>query len=226
MLTTRRWCTRNQGEADWHTQPLHAELELRVHDHAGLGCLELSTGQQNLGRWRFTMQHHVTAVRLVEQFEQHLQVLRTGVASITEPPPLCERCHAPLPPDSDDCPACEREAEAHPSTWVLLRLWRFAHPYRGQLLAGFLLTLASTGATLVPPYLTMALGAGSVTPMQMATGYAVFANGGYRVSPTLITRVGAAARITRVALGCSGGTGSKAKVSRGPPSPRPMTSPC
>ncbi|MGV3727437.1 penicillin-binding protein 1A [Hydrogenophaga sp.] len=40
-----------------------------------------------------------------------------------------------------------------------------------------------------PPYLTMALGAGSVTPMQMATGYSVFANGGYRISPTLITRV-------------------------------------
>ena len=32
-----------------------------------------------------------------------------------------------------------------------------------------------------PAYLTMALGAGSVTPMQMAEGYAVFANGGYRV---------------------------------------------
>lgn len=40
-----------------------------------------------------------------------------------------------------------------------------------------------------PPYLTMALGAGSVTPMQMATGYGVFANGGYRISPLLITRV-------------------------------------
>jgi penicillin-binding protein 1A len=40
-----------------------------------------------------------------------------------------------------------------------------------------------------PPYLTMALGAGSVTPMQMATGYSVFANGGYRISPILITRV-------------------------------------
>ena len=40
-----------------------------------------------------------------------------------------------------------------------------------------------------PPYLTMALGAGSVTPLQMAAGYAVFANGGYRLSPTLITRV-------------------------------------
>jgi penicillin-binding protein 1A len=40
-----------------------------------------------------------------------------------------------------------------------------------------------------PPYLTMALGAGSVTPMQMALGYSVFANGGYRVNPWLITRI-------------------------------------
>jgi penicillin-binding protein 1A len=39
-----------------------------------------------------------------------------------------------------------------------------------------------------PPYLTMALGAGSVTPMQMATAYSVFANGGYRVNPWLIAK--------------------------------------
>jgi penicillin-binding protein 1A len=40
-----------------------------------------------------------------------------------------------------------------------------------------------------PAYLTMALGAGSVTPMQMATAYSVFANGGYRVQPMLIQRI-------------------------------------
>jgi penicillin-binding protein 1A len=40
-----------------------------------------------------------------------------------------------------------------------------------------------------PPYLTMALGAGSVTVMQMATAYSVFANGGYRVNPWLIRKV-------------------------------------
>ena len=40
-----------------------------------------------------------------------------------------------------------------------------------------------------PAYLTMALGAGSVTPMQMATAYSVFANGGYRLQPVLIQRV-------------------------------------
>lgn len=40
-----------------------------------------------------------------------------------------------------------------------------------------------------PPYLTMALGAGSVTPWEMATAYSVFANGGYRVKPNLITKI-------------------------------------
>jgi penicillin-binding protein 1A len=40
-----------------------------------------------------------------------------------------------------------------------------------------------------PPYLTMALGAGSVTPMQMAAAYAVFANGGFRVDPYFIDRI-------------------------------------
>ncbi|VCU69218.1 Penicillin-binding protein 1A [Pigmentiphaga humi] len=40
-----------------------------------------------------------------------------------------------------------------------------------------------------PAYLTMALGAGSVTPLQMAGAYSVFANGGYRVTPYLIDKV-------------------------------------
>jgi penicillin-binding protein 1A len=40
-----------------------------------------------------------------------------------------------------------------------------------------------------PPYLTMALGAGSVTPWQMARGYAVFANGGYRIEPYVVQRI-------------------------------------
>jgi penicillin-binding protein 1A len=40
-----------------------------------------------------------------------------------------------------------------------------------------------------PAYLTMALGAGSVTPLQMAGAYSVFANGGYRVKPWFIARI-------------------------------------
>jgi len=40
-----------------------------------------------------------------------------------------------------------------------------------------------------PAYLTMALGAGSVTPLQMVSAYSVFANGGYRTNPWLVTRI-------------------------------------
>jgi penicillin-binding protein 1A len=40
-----------------------------------------------------------------------------------------------------------------------------------------------------PAYLPMALGAGSVTPIQMAVGYAAFANGGFRITPYFIKRV-------------------------------------
>jgi penicillin-binding protein 1A len=40
-----------------------------------------------------------------------------------------------------------------------------------------------------PPYLTLALGAGVVTPLQMARAYAVFANGGYLVQPYFIQRI-------------------------------------
>ena len=40
-----------------------------------------------------------------------------------------------------------------------------------------------------PPYLTMALGAGSVTPWQMVTAYSVFANGGYRIQPYIVSEI-------------------------------------
>jgi len=40
-----------------------------------------------------------------------------------------------------------------------------------------------------PPYLTMALGAGSVTPWQMVNAYAIFANGGYRIQPYIVREI-------------------------------------
>ncbi|QWT47617.1 penicillin-binding protein 1A [Azospira inquinata] len=40
-----------------------------------------------------------------------------------------------------------------------------------------------------PPYLTMALGAGSVTPWQMVTAYTVFASGGYKLQPYVVKNI-------------------------------------
>ncbi len=44
-------------------------------------------------------------------------------------------------------------------------------------------------AERTPPYLTMALGAGTVTPLELATGFSVFANGGYKVNPYIIAMI-------------------------------------
>jgi penicillin-binding protein 1A len=40
-----------------------------------------------------------------------------------------------------------------------------------------------------PPFLTLALGAGAVTPWQQLAAYSVFANGGYRIAPFLIKQI-------------------------------------
>jgi ATP-binding cassette subfamily B protein len=69
----------------------------------------------------------------------------------------CPSCKAPLEPDQDECPICTKVIHTPPSTWTLFRLWRFAKPYKSQLLAGLVLTLLGTAASLVPPYLTMPL---------------------------------------------------------------------
>jgi ATP-binding cassette subfamily B protein len=74
----------------------------------------------------------VQAIRFARRFEQVMEALVTGQAAEGEDPTRCPSCHAPLPPDSDECPICTRELNTPPSTWVLLRLWRFARPYQGS----------------------------------------------------------------------------------------------
>lgn len=141
------------GSPQVHSWPLAAGLELRHSDHAGVGQLELHDGRQRLAHWRFTLGADPQALRLLRQFERR----GNQDPADEDEGSTCPTCHAPLPADSETCSVCFRELHTPPSTWVLLRLWRFAHPYRMQLLLGFVLTLASTAATLVPPYLTIPL---------------------------------------------------------------------
>lgn len=138
--------------------PLRPDLELRMSDHAGVGTLELHDGQQRLALWRFTLQHQAQALRLQLRFAALCAALGTDqwhAVRTPTPTPCCPDCGQTLPPDSDECPACARQPQEKSSTWVLLRVGRFARPYKGQLLLGLMLTLLGTAATLVPPYLTM-----------------------------------------------------------------------
>ena len=157
VLSNRRLLVRLPGSTQWDAWPLTPQLRLRHGDHAGVGQLELFDADARLLHCRFTLDQNVAALRLVTLFERQITSLASGQPPTDDDDALCPICKAPLPPDEDECPVCARELHTPPSTWTLLRLWRFAKPYKGQLLAGFLLTLASTGATLVPPYLTMPL---------------------------------------------------------------------
>ena len=156
VVTSRRLLACDPGASVWKDWPLAPGLALKLQDHGGVGTLELHNPQERVAFWRFTLGHHPQALRLVQRFEQQVE-RGAGQAATEEEEPACPACHTPLPPDTDECPACARAQAPQTSTWVLLRLWRFARPYRKQLAAGFALTMASTAATLVPPYLTIPL---------------------------------------------------------------------
>lgn len=84
-----------------------------------------------------------------------------------------------------DGPMSMRRALAKSKNMVSIRILQAITPQYAQ---GWV-TRFGFDADKHPAFLTMALGAGSVTPLQMATAYSVFANGGYRVNPFLISRI-------------------------------------
>ncbi len=132
-------------------------LKLEYRDHAGIGKIELFEQGKRIAYWFLTLENNTAALRFVKQFAQQINSLMTGQAISIESTEPCPKCQFPMTADQDECPQCSRTLDAPPSTWTLFRLWRFAKPYQWQLLAGFLLMLASTAATLVPPYLTIPL---------------------------------------------------------------------
>ena len=156
-LTDSRLMSWNADADEWQSWAFQPGMQLRHRDQAGVASLDLVNASAKLAGWRFTLSQDPAAHNLSDRFHAQLECVLAGREPAPPEPLTCPTCDAPLPPGTDECPTCAREIHTPPSTWTLLRLWRFAKPYKGQLLAGFLLTLASTAATLVPPYLTMPL---------------------------------------------------------------------
>ncbi|WP_371323177.1 ABC transporter ATP-binding protein [Dechloromonas sp. ZY10] len=166
VLTERRLLARAGGELEWKSWPLAAGQRLEHHDHAGVGLLELVNEQGRVATWRYTLARNLAALRVIAEFDLHRDSQVSGQPVQRPDDSNCPKCKAPIPPGEDECPICNRESTVAPSTWTLFRLWRFARPYRWQLFMGFILTLASTAAQLVPPYLTMPLMDNVLIPFQ------------------------------------------------------------
>lgn len=170
VITNRRILASKESDRIWREWAYREGLTLIRYDHSGVGSLELLDADSLLARWRYTLGGDIAARRLIEHFTRQLGYQLTGVPLPLPSETLCPKCQrvldAPLLPGQEECASCSSEVHAPPSTWTLFRLWRFARPYKGRLLAGFLLTLGSTAATLVPPYLTMPLMDNVLIPYQ------------------------------------------------------------
>ena len=171
VVVTNKCLRVKAGEsATWQEWNYRPGLTLVRSDHAGVGSLEFFDENSLLARWRYTLGRDAAVSRLIDNFRAQLHYHLSGELRPLPIQILCPKCHrildAPLAPEQEECDTCRREVHAPPSTWTLLRLWRFAKPYKWKLLVGFLLTLGSTGAAMVPPYLTMPLMDNVLIPYQ------------------------------------------------------------
>jgi ATP-binding cassette subfamily B protein len=115
-----------------------------------------------LAYWRYTAGRSSTAERMVLR----LATLRAEQSGAPAPvDSVCPSCGGPIRPEDGQCPACAAGPRAA-SVSVLFRLISFARPHFPLLLLGSVLTTAATAASLLPPYLTMFLIDGVLTPHQ------------------------------------------------------------
>ncbi|WP_228531153.1 MULTISPECIES: ABC transporter ATP-binding protein [Myxococcaceae] len=117
---------------------------LTCEDRGGVGLLGVLGHARRLATFSYTIAQARRAAAFVRDFEAR------GGPSAEAPVEGAEAAEAPETP----------EAVAHeqaPRVGTLLRLLRFARPHAAHLLLGVMLTLATTAAGLVPPYLTMPL---------------------------------------------------------------------
>ncbi|MFZ4527563.1 MAG: ABC transporter ATP-binding protein [Undibacterium curvum] len=166
VVTDQAILSRPAGETEWKRWAFEPGLQLKHHDHAGVGHLQLTNQQGLLASWRFTLGQNLHAIRLLDHFKEQLDSFVTGQAVQRAEQNTCPSCKAVLEADQEECPVCTKVIYTPPSTWTLLRLWRFARPYRLQLFIGFTLMLLGTAAHMIPRYLTKPLTDEVLIPFQ------------------------------------------------------------
>jgi ATP-binding cassette subfamily B protein len=166
FLTPSRLVSRESLAHGWTVFPITTTQLLQHRDHAGVGTIELFEGALRLSVWRHTLGMSPAVGRLIELFTQLQQKLADPLHTQQSTTASCPTCGTPFALDQDECAVCDTEQAEPSDTWALLRLARFARPYKLPLIVGFILTLLSTAATLVPPYLTMPLMDDILIPFQ------------------------------------------------------------
>lgn len=155
----------SRGPVEWLSWPLEAGLELKMRERAGVGAVELIAGATRLAMWSYTLKETQTASAFVAIFERRQKNgssadgrLQNGESSGADSGN--EGGEEPLTPWTT-----RRKSMRAP----LLRLLTFARPHLAAVLLGLVLTVATTGVGLIPPYLTMPLVDNVLVPFQTRT---------------------------------------------------------
>lgn len=159
----------NQTNArPWRTWRLKDIADLRAREAAGLGALELLGRTALESTWRYTAARSTTATQFVQAF-QRLAIAaaqkKSSPQNAAQATTICPSCGAILEPPQTICEACTPSA-APPPVRSLWRLGRFARSRAPLIALGFVLTLTSTAAGLVLPYITMLLLNNVLVPRQ------------------------------------------------------------
>ncbi len=174
------------GEKSW---PLSAELSIQSKEKGGAGALELVDANGLLAQWRFTPARTKAAHHFVDRLKQ----FRSGSLSdgdLSESSEvLCPSCGSPIKGDQGLCETCIALPGTRPGR-SLLRLLRFARKRGAMSFLGLVLTVGSTSAGMVPPYLTKPILDKVLVPYQNGQEAA------FRLIPWLLGGLAAASILT------------------------------
>jgi ATP-binding cassette subfamily B protein len=148
VLTDSRLLS-GDGKPQWESWSLGDEVKLTTSEQGVVGTLELVGPDGRLAHWRYT----ANLTNSARTFLQKWETVRTGVPPMAS---VCPSCGGPIPPGEDRCPTCQPQ-ESRRTLSALIRLVGFARNRFGMIFFGFMLTLLSTAADLVPPGLTQPL---------------------------------------------------------------------
>jgi ATP-binding cassette subfamily B protein len=159
VLTDRRLLAYSEAatadgceSAQWQSWPLTESSKLRTVEHGSAATLELMDASGRLACWHYTAAKATAAQRVVQKLaswrrSQHGENVGDGALAV------CPSCGAAIHADDGRCQACTA-GPIKPSLSALLRLASFSRSRAGLIVLGFVLTVAATAASLVPPYLT------------------------------------------------------------------------
>ncbi len=170
VLTDRRLLAADgAAQESWKSWPLQNIANLRAREAAGLGAIELLGRSALEATWQYTAAKSVAATQFIGAYQRVASAVSKKATSPHSMPvaaSVCPSCGATIEPPQTVCEVCTPSA-APPPVRSLWRLGRFARPRVAMIVFGFALTLASTAAGLVPPYLTIPLINDVLIPRQL-----------------------------------------------------------